>query len=186
MVGCVGPSPRSPLWFAAGVAVVLLASLAVSVVGRQVTGSRPAPLSAGQVEDELASADATTTTTDPTGSTTTKTAPGATTTVSTVAGDPPATTPTTTARPPTTTTTVPPPAAAATSKTYNLVGGSATLRFSSSGVTVVAATPKAGYSVDVGDTHGNGVRVEFESDDHRSRVDAWWDGGPQDEVREED
>jgi hypothetical protein len=28
------------------------------------------------------------------------------------------------------------------------------------------------------------VKVEFESDGHESRVDAWWDGGPQVERRE--
>ena len=67
-----------------------------------------------------------------------------------------------------------------------MVGGTATLRFSAAGVTVLTATPKPGFSVDTSSTHGNGVRVEFESDDHRSRVDAWWDGGPQDEVREDD
>jgi hypothetical protein len=33
--------------------------------------------------------------------------------------------------------------------------------------------------------HGNGWRVEFESEAHESRVTGWWDGGPQDEVRED-
>jgi hypothetical protein len=70
--------------------------------------------------------------------------------------------------------------------TYNLVGGTATLRFSASGVTVVAAVPNAGFSAAVSQTHGTGKRVEFESDDHRSRVEGWWDGGAQDEVREDD
>ena len=67
-----------------------------------------------------------------------------------------------------------------------MVGGTATLRFSATGVTVVAAAPKPASRWTASSTHGNGVRVEFESDDHRSRVDAWWDGGPQDEVREDD
>ena len=63
-------------------------------------------------------------------------------------------------------------------RSYDLVGGTATLRFSPSGVTVVVATPGAGFTVDIGESHGGGARVEFESDDHRSRLDGWWDGGP--------
>jgi hypothetical protein len=66
------------------------------------------------------------------------------------------------------------------------VGGTATLRFSVDGVEVVVATPNAGYSVEISDTHSNGVGVEFDSDGHRSRVEGWWESGPQDEVREED
>ena len=50
---------------------------------------------------------------------------------------------------------------------------------------MVVATPAAGFTVDIGESHDGGARVEFESDDHRSRLDAWWDGGPQDEVRED-
>ena len=182
--------PHVAAWFAAGVAAVVLASVAVSMVSGQVTGSRPAPLSAAQVEDELAAAsDGTTTTTGSTGSTTSTSAPAAAGTATTVPGGPPATaTPTTSASGPgpTTTTTTRPPGPAPSSKTYDMVGGTATLRFSAAGVTVLTATPKPGFSVDTSSTHGNGVRVEFESDDHRSRVDAWWDGGPQDEVREDD
>lgn len=164
-------------WFLAGVAAVALASLGVSMVSRQVTSSRPAPLSADQVREELASTGdgpgaGVTTTTAPPGPTTTA-GPGTTSTTTGGGGV-------------TTTTAAPPPPAAATTRTYDLVGGTATLRFSAEGVTVVVATPKAGFSVDVSESHGDGARVELERDDHRSRVDAWWDGGPQDEVREED
>ena len=60
----------------------------------------------------------------------------------------------------------------------------ATLRFSPAGVEVVGATPNEGFSVDSEPEHGNGVKVEFESDAHDSRIDAWWDGGPQVERRE--
>jgi len=181
--------PHVAAWFAAGVASVVLASVAVSMVSGQVTGSRPAPLSAAQVEDELASAsDGTTTTAGPTSSTTTTTiAPTAAGTATTAPGGPPPTPTTSGSGPgPTTTTTTRPPGPAPSSKTYDMAGGTATLRFSAAGVTVLAATPKPGFSVDASPTHDNGVRVEFENDDHRSRVDAWWDGGPQDEVREED
>jgi hypothetical protein len=60
------------------------------------------------------------------------------------------------------------------------------LRFAPTGVTVVVASPNAGYAVDVEGTHGNGVRVEFRSEEHRSRVEGWWDGGPQDDTEEQD
>ncbi|MEO7572552.1 MAG: hypothetical protein ABIX10_08950 [Acidimicrobiales bacterium] len=193
-------------WFGVGVLAVLLASAAVSMVGRQVTGSRPAPLSAEQVRDELAALPAdpelTTTTTDPTPSTTLAIPP---TTPADAPGAAGPATPTTVPGPaaprsdpgPGQVTPSPPPPAlspttsvvaapAPSTRTYDLVGGTATLRFAPEGVEVLAATPDAGFSVDVSNSHDNGVRVEFDRDDHRSRVDAWWDGGPQEEVREED
>ena len=186
-------------WFAAGVAAVLMATASVAMVGSQVTGSRPAPLSADQVRAELAEDEPTTTTTEASATTTSapgttdtppSTAPGGTapTTSTTRPGTAgptttvPGTTPTTSAPSPTTTA----PPAPATTRTYTLVGGTATLRFSAEGVTVVVASPNAGYSVNVEPTHDTGVRVEFRSDTHRSRVEGWWDGGPQDEVEEQD
>ena len=84
-----------------------------------------------------------------------------------------------------TSTTAPPADPLATTKTYRMQGGVVTLRFSPAGVEVVGATPAEGFTVDTEPEHGNGVKVEFESDSHRSRVDAWWDGGPQAERREE-
>jgi len=182
--------PFVAAWFLAGVAAVALASAGVAAVGRQVTGSRPAPFSADQVREKLAADGVSTTTTTTTDATTTTTAPGTATT--TGPGPTPgtgspgtqtggATSTTSTPAPP------PPPVATPTTRTYNLVGGTATLRFSSTGVEMLAAAPNTGFSVEVSETHSNGVRVEFENDDgHRSRVDAWWDGGPQDEVREDD
>jgi hypothetical protein len=82
-------------------------------------------------------------------------------------------------------TTAPPADASATTSTYRMQGGVVTLRFSPAGVEVVGATPFEGFTVDSEREHGNGVKVEFESDAHRSRVDAWWDGGPQVERRED-
>jgi hypothetical protein len=176
--------PYLAAWFLVGAVAVGVATAGVSLVGDQVTDSRRAPFSAEQVREELAAdteAQATTTTTAPTVSTTTTTAPA----VPPVTGGGSGTAGPSTAGATTTTMTAPPPPAPST-VTYNLVGGTATLRFSASGVTVVAAVPSPGYSVTVSQTHGTGKRVEFESDDHRSRVDGWWDGGPQDEVREDD
>lgn len=187
------------IWLAAGVGAVALSSLAVSMVGNNVTASRPASLSADQVRDELSSGGGSKTTTatggapEPTlasdGSTaTTRPATDGARTATTL----PPSSPTTQPKPlgvkgdgstSTTTTTSSP---TATVRTYALVGGTATLRFSPSGVTVQDATPKPGYSVDVEAEGGNGVRVEFSSAAHESRVDGWWDGGPQDRIREED
>jgi hypothetical protein len=156
---------------AAGVLAVALAMAAVSRVGNQVTGDRPAPLSAEQVREELA---VETSTSSP--GTTSTVAPGETTTSTTIAP------PTTAAAP----TTLAPPTTLSPSetRTYPLRGGTATLRFSPAGVTVVVANPNPGYSVEVEPTHGNGVEVSFEGDGRRSKVEAWWDGGPREQVDE--
>lgn len=183
--------PFLAVWFLAGLGAVAVGSAGVSLVSRQVTDQRPAPLTPDQVEalvhEEATATTAPTTTT----STTTVTVPPPTSVVppTTAPGDPGGGTvatvpPPTQVTPPTTQ--APPPPPAPSNKTYDLVGGTVTLRFSAAGVTVLAATPKPGFSVEVSSAHDNGKRVEFENDDHRSRVDAWWDGGPRDEVREED
>jgi cytoskeletal protein RodZ len=156
-------------WLVGGAAAVGAASLGVSRVGDEVTGNRPTPLSAAEVREELAAAPATTTT-SPSPVTTATTTPTTTTTTIVVAPQ----------QQPTTTT------EAVETRTYALVGGTATLRFAPSGVTVVAAAPNPGFSVETSPEHGNGIRVEFDSDDHRSRVTGWWENGPRDEVREED
>lgn len=163
------------VWLVAGATAVTLASLAVSTVGNQVTGSRPSPFSADEVRAELAVEDETTTT----GSA------GATTTTL-----PPSVTSPTTGGSPTTAPQVPSttavPAQPAEIRTYNLIGGTATLRFEPSGVTVQEATPKPGYSVEVEPDDSNGWQVTFDGESHRSRVEGWWDGGPQDQVEERD
>jgi len=172
------------LWFVAGAAATTVAWLGVSTVSDQLagSGSHPDPLSADQINDELAGTDGTTSDPDPT-----TTARPSTTTIP---APQPARGSTTTATGPVTplapTTTAPPSSAQPVTRSYDLEGGSATLHFTPAGVSVVVATPAPGFTVEVSDSHSGGKRVEFESDDHRSRVDAWWDGGPQDEVREDD
>jgi hypothetical protein len=69
-------------------------------------------------------------------------------------------------------------------RTYNLVGGSVTLRFQPSGVTVVWANPNSGFQAEVDDRDGGGVRVRFDGGSHRSELEAWWDAGPRDRVDE--
>lgn len=174
-------------WFAAGAAGVMLASLGVSLVTRNVTNDRPDPLDAEQVQQELAAAEdlagpstTTSTTAPPSPPPTSPGGSGTTPTTAPIGGDGgPA------AGPAPSTTTVAGPTAATTTRTYDLVGGTLTLRFTPGAVDVVVATPKAGFTVKTGSSHGNGVQVEFRADDHRSRVDGWWDAGPRDEVREE-
>jgi hypothetical protein len=162
------------LWLLAGAAAVGLASAGVRVVSRQLTGqTHPAPLSAEEVQAEVAAAATSSTTTgeEPpgAGATTTTTAP------------PPTTATTAGSTPPSSTTTAAP---APVTRTYQLVGGSATVRFSASAVTVLVATPAPGFTAEVED-HDGAARVEFESEGHKSRLDAWWAGGPQAESRED-
>jgi hypothetical protein len=125
------------------------------------------------VREELA-AETSTSSTQPT----TTLAPGETTTSTTISPPTTAAVATTTAASPTT-------LAPTETRTYPLTGGTATLRFSPSGVTVVVANPNPGYSVEVEPSHGNGVEVSFHGDGHRSKVEAWWDGGPREQVDEE-
>ena len=177
-------------WLTAAAVAVTVAWQGVSVVGDQVTDQRPTALAAADIEerreqlddlrerisddsarldrliqqrDALAAAATT--------STTTQATRGTTPTTATASGS---AAPSTTAA-----------SAAAETRTYNLQGGSAALRFTSSGVTVVFANPASGFTVEVEPEHVNGVKVEFRSETHRSRVDGWWSGGPVDRIREE-
>ena len=183
--------PLVAAWAAVAVAAVAVASWGVALVGRSVTDDRPAPLAASQVEDRLAQAasSSTSSTSTPDGQATTTTAgpDGATTTTTTTVG----TTATTTTLAPTATTSAPPPTTSAPAppavgetRTYTLVGGTASLRFEPTGVTVVFANPSPGFDVEIEPEHVNGVKVEFESETHKSRLDGWWDGGPQDAIEE--
>jgi hypothetical protein len=160
------------LWLLAGAAATTVAWLGVSSVSDELAGSasHPDPLSAEEIQAEVAAGASTTTTvTPPTQTTTTTVLDGGTTTTEPGV--------------PATTTTTPPPVTA-TTRSYDLVGGTVTLRFSPAGVTVVVATPAPGFDVEFGDSHDTGKKVEFESEGHKSQVEGWWDGGPQDEVRE--
>lgn len=79
----------------------------------------------------------------------------------------------------------PRPARDAEVRSYVLVGGAATLRFEPGRVTVVSAEPAQGFVLEV---EGNGtaeVRVEFDSDDHRSRLRGSWEDGPRERIEEE-
>jgi hypothetical protein len=165
-------------WAAAAVVATAVAWQGVALVGDEVTASRPAPLGTS----EIASAPTTSTAAAPGSTTTTTTAPSPPATDPTGATPPP--TPPPSAGPVGASPTTPAPAPSET-RSYALVGGDASLRFSPSGVTVLFATPRAGFTVEVSGSHGNGVRVRFDGDEHRSDVEGWWDGGPAEEVRED-
>lgn len=179
-------------WIIAAAVAVGVAWQGVGIVTTKVTDERPGPLSGDEVRELASGATSTTTTSGSTPSTTV--ASPLESTPTTVTAAPPATTtpprstatPTPTTTPPAATSTAAPPQAPAPeTRTYNLVGGSAALRFTSGGVTVLWATPNSGFEVSVEPENVNGVRVQFESDGHRSRVDGWWANGPVDRVREE-
>jgi hypothetical protein len=149
-------------WLFAAVAATTAAWQGVALVTDEVTDNRPAALAASDVQERLDAA------TSPSASVTTTAGTASSTT----------TVPATTA-PSTTTTAVP-----SETHTYHLDGGTTTLEFSPAGVREVVSTPNPGFSVKT-EPEGDGLRVEFESDSHRSRIDASWDNGPQVRPRED-
>jgi uncharacterized membrane protein YgcG len=136
-------------WVAAAIAATAIAWQGVSLVGDQVTDERPPSLTAEEIEEAVAAGVASSTTEAPDES-------GSTTTDTAPAGEP-----------------------APETRTYPLTGGTAALRFEPSGVTAVFAMPDAGYEVRSEPRDGGGWRVEFDGPGGRSRVEGWWDGGPQ-------
>jgi len=143
-------------WLLAAVAATTAAWQGVSLVTHEVTDDRPAALAASDVQSKLDDAAATATST-----------PGSTAT-------------TTTTSPPTTA-----PAVQPVRETYQLEGGVVTIQFSPTEVRAVGVTPNQGFGVKKNEPEDGGWRVELESDSHRSRLDAWWDGGPQVRPRED-
>jgi len=199
----------SVAWLAAAIVAAVVAWQGVGLVGDQVTDSRDdGMLTAAQVEQALAeggdgggiSIPPTSTTLPATSDTTAAgTTPPSTTAAGagaggTASGTSPerSTTPSRGNAPASSTTgtgsggqpaTTPAPAPAAIVKTYSVNGGTASISFSANEVKVLWATPAAGWSVR-NEPEGTGIRVEFESGSGRSRIDAWWSGGPQDRVDE--
>ena len=181
------------LWLVATAIAVAVAWAGVAVVDSELVEPAPANILAlRQNSDDLlgpaASVVATSTdrvpevapsiTTPPTTTTTTPTTTSPTTTTTTTT-----TLTTTTTSTPTTTTTTTTIAVSSQTLTFHLVGGSTAIEFSPAGATVLWASPNPGFEVDI--DQGEESRVEFESDDHETRIDAWWSGGPQHEIRED-
>ncbi len=171
----------SAAWLAAAIVAAVVAWQGVGLIGDQVTDDRDGMLSADEIDAALADGGGgiplpPTTTTLPSSSDTT--VAGATPPATTAAGAGTGDTGSGTA--PATTSA---PAPAPVVKPYNVTGGTASISFSPSGVTVLLARPAPGWSVKT-EPEGGGVRVEFESGNARTRIDAWWDGGPQDRVED--
>jgi hypothetical protein len=197
-------------WLGATIVAIAVAWQGVGFVGREVTGQRPAALSAGEVQAQLGATTTSTTVADPasprgaspdaaplstTPTTVTRSGKPVTTPATSATGGPP-----TTVRgsggqaglgprpddheppPPTSTTTV--QSASAETRTYNTIGGTAVIRFEPGKVSVVSANPKAGFDYQPEQSSPSELRVRFRSDTHESRIDAKWEGGPVDSVEE--
>jgi hypothetical protein len=77
-----------------------------------------------------------------------------------------------------------PPLPPGRTKTLSTHGGTASVRYGEGSVALLWASPNAGYGMDVKASGPVEVHVRFQSDDHRSRIKAWWDNGPRHSVRE--
>jgi hypothetical protein len=146
-------------WLFAAVAATTAAWKGVALVTDEVTGDRPPALAASEVQERLDEG-----------------SPASSSVPSTTA---PATGPTTT-------TTAPGPTQPApVTRTFRLEGGTVTISFSPTRVAATAVTPNPGFGVNKNEPEDGGWRVELESESHRSRLDAWWDGAPQFRPRED-
>jgi hypothetical protein len=192
-------------WLAATSVAVLLAWQGIGFIGREVTSRRPEALSASEVQAQIDATTATTTTSTAAGSPGSAPDPGAPVAQPTTTPGANATTPGTSRNPsgvttttttttvraagtpaPSSTSTTSPPAPSAETRTYNAQGGSAAIRFEPGKVTLVWATPNAGFETDVEQSSADHLRVRFRNDDHESRIEARWDGGPVGTIEEKD
>jgi hypothetical protein len=188
------------VWLAAAIVAAVVAWQGVGLIGDQVTDDPDGMLTAEEIDAALASggggiAIPPTTTTLPAGSDTTvagATPPSTTAADAGAGGTTPgqSTTPSRGTAPATGSNgdsgsagQAPAPAPAAVVRNYSVAGGTASISFSPSEVKVLLARPATGWTVKT-EPEGGGVRVEFESGNARSRIDAWWDGGPQDRVED--
>ena len=70
---------------------------------------------------------------------------------------------------------------------YQLEGGSVAVRFQDGAAHLLWATPNRdeGYTTDQAQENGGTVDVRFRNGQHESRLRAYWDGGPQQEIEEQ-
>jgi hypothetical protein len=68
---------------------------------------------------------------------------------------------------------------------YELDGGSVAVRFQDAAAHLLWATPNKGYSTEQAQENGGEVDVRFRNDQHESRLRAYWDNGPQQEIEEQ-
>ena len=169
-------------WLGATILSVAIASTAVAGIRDRVVEAPVAlgaPTTTTTVVEQTASsttfAPPSTTAAPPTtNSATTTTEPPATET--TVAESEPTTT-TTTAAPATTTTTTTTEAPEVAYQTYSLVGGTVTLAVESGTVVVASAVANPGFQAEVEKSGPTEVKVEFESNDHKSELTASFEDG---------
>jgi hypothetical protein len=70
---------------------------------------------------------------------------------------------------------------------YELQGGRVAVRFQDAAAHLLWATPNAdeGFTIDQAQDDGGTVDVRFRNDEHESRLRAYWDNGPREEIEEE-
>lgn len=70
-------------------------------------------------------------------------------------------------------------------RTYQLVGGSVGVRFENGAAHVLWIQANNGYTTEQdGSDSEVDVRFRQTEGDHESRLRAWWDNGPRDEIEE--
>lgn len=171
-------------WVAATAAAVAVAHAGVSAVAGRVVEPLPPAVGLGVTSPTAPTTEPSTEPTPtPTPDVTSPSSPSATSSATDPAATP--TSPGSAVVP-----TAPPPSPAAPDpevRSYALVGGSATLRYEPGRVTVVAAEPAQGFSLEVEGDGTPEVTVEFESESHRSRLRGEWeDDGPEDRIEEDE
>ena len=176
-------------WIGATLLTAVAAWSAVNIADDQVADRPVLPLSSAEVEalptTPMAPVPTTTrvpptSTLPPPPATTTSTTGAATTTIVPAAA-PTTTTTTSTSTSTSTTTTV----AATEVSVHQLIGGVVSIEAGPGGVSVISATPNAGFAADVKSGGPGTVEVEFESDSHESTFRARWEGRLIVDVQEE-
>jgi hypothetical protein len=82
--------------------------------------------------------------------------------------------------------TSPTAAPGAIDQTFQLEGFSAAIRYAPDGeVTVLWSAPAPGFELHEIEPEHTGLKVEYRSSTHRSRLDVWWDNGPKSLASEE-
>lgn len=66
---------------------------------------------------------------------------------------------------------------ALTNKTYDLIGGTVILSLGGDEVHLVSATPRPGFTADYEHTGPVEVEIKFESNDHKSKLEAKYEDG---------
>jgi hypothetical protein len=186
-------------WATATVLAVLLGLQGVGVVSDSVSGTRQAPLSPSRVRAALSS----------NSSSSAASASPSTDATSASSGDvpPPAESDSSPVTASPDTVAVPPPvtgsvddhgddssgsqqstsssgSVAPIDETYQLIGGTVSVRYENATARVLWATPAPGFEVENEGGDDATVDIRFSNDDHESRLRAFWNNGPQHTIEE--